>query len=129
LSSIPPGTYDLTSYHLDATFSQSESIRYRVTDAVGTNVLQTGVIGDSSYPGGDAGAPGVAGLSTPLVQSKGRTIRIVSSGSPITITYDSTAAVDKELPLNGFKLQQVQPADSYGDIITTDINTAMLRAN
>lgn len=109
LDGLPPGEYEVTSFHIDPTFSQGEEIVIKVTDALGT-ARDTGARGDASWEGhpDNGGAPPVAGLTPELVLMKATTFEISSNGDPVSIYFDgSQAPVDDETPLAGLILRRL----------------------
>lgn len=105
LGGLPTGRYWVTSYHLDPIYAQSEKIKILVDDARTSGFQDSGAIGSAAYPGGDSGAPGAAGLTTAIVAAHGAPFSVWSSGGEdVTILFDGTAAVDKEVPLNGLEI-------------------------
>ncbi len=105
LTGLPAGDWAIRSYHQDPTLSQSAIIRVLVTDATRT-AEDTLVTADSSFPGGDAGAPQLNGISTGMVESKSAQVTVTSNGTDeIVLYFDSTlAGGDTETPLNGLRI-------------------------
>lgn len=105
--SLPAGTYDVVSYHLDPQGSQSERIKVFVTDASGTRV-DTGVTGAASFPGhpSNTNAPQIAGLTTELNEAHTAKFRITANGTDEVMVYFECPAdnIDWELPLNALRL-------------------------
>ena len=107
--SLPAGTYDVTSYHIDPLFSQAEEIRILVSDAAsGGAVTDTGVIASAAYDGHplDTSAVGVPGLNTLTVGEKAFTFRVTSNGlDDVAVYFDSRLSpLDDEVPLAGLLL-------------------------
>ena len=122
LGGLPAGSYDITSYHADASFSQSEDIKIFVTDAAGTAIEQTAT-GNANFSMGGAG-----GLTTAEVESTSAAFTIQSDGtSDVVIVFDGTAAADKEVPVDGLLIERV--GSLYDAIIDTDLEAAMLNQN
>ncbi len=108
LAGLPAGAYEMTSFHIDPSFSQAEAIQIGITDADGVN-RSAGVIGSAFFDEGTI--PEVAGLTTAIVEERSATYSITSNGTdPILIYFDATAATDKEVPVSGFLLET--PAES-----------------
>lgn len=106
LGSLPAGSYNITSYHLDPSFSQAEEIRILVSDAVsGATPADTGVIASAAYPDHplDTFAVTVAGLNTFTVSEKGFTFPVTSNGvGDVIVYFDSRLSpLDDEVPLAG----------------------------
>jgi hypothetical protein len=120
LTDLPAGTYNVTSYHIDADNSQCEAIRILVTDAMGA-VRDTGVIGDASFPDhpNNTNIPNAGGLTTALVDQHGARFAITSDGTnPVSIWFDGTLApLDDEVPLAGLWLTTASPPPAPLDII------------
>jgi hypothetical protein len=110
LSGLPAGTFNLTSFLIDAVNSQCAAIRVLVTDA-DRNAADSGLTGNASYPGHPAntGAPGLAGLTPVIVESKSVQLTVRSDGStPIQLWFDGSAdPTDKEVPLAGLWIYQL----------------------
>ena len=109
LGSLPAGTYDVTSYHIDPQFSQAEEIRILVSDAAsGGAVVDTGVIASAAYADHplDTGAVGVPGLNTLTVGEKAFSYKLTSNGlDEVAIYFDSRfSPLDDEAPLSGLLL-------------------------
>ena len=109
LGSLPAGTYNVISYHLDPTNSQCPNIRILVTDANGVAV-DTNARGDASF----ATIPQVAGLTTGLVDSKGARFQVTSNGVDLVMIYFDGVAdpVDDEVPFNGLWITQA-PVEAF----------------
>lgn len=124
ITGLPAGTYEAISYHLDPDFSQAEYIRILVRDA-STNgeVVDTGVIGDASFPNGDGDAPRVAGLNTGVMLAKGARFTITSDGSnPVEIWFDGREGADMETPLAGLRLlRSAPPVPEAAEIAVTAV--------
>jgi hypothetical protein len=105
LGSLPAGTYQFTSYHIDPNFSQSGEIRILVNDAVSGGVAaDTGVIASAaSLDNSDATAVTVVGLNTFTVSEKGFSFPVTSNGTgDVVLYFDSRfAPSDIEVPLAG----------------------------
>jgi hypothetical protein len=108
LGSLPAGTWDVVSYHIDPGLSQSEQIKILVSDAdSGGTAADTGIIASAAWPGNaDANSPTLAVLTTEHVARKGTLFSLRSNGTDNVIIYfDSrTAPVDDEVPLAGLVL-------------------------
>ncbi len=119
LGSLPAGSYDVVSYHLDADFDQSDQIRIFVTDAIGTNVQQL-AIGDASVAAG-----GIGGVTTSVVVGTQAAFSVVSNGTDeVVIYFDGRAAFDTEVPLSGLRL--IGQGSPYEGLIETDIGAQMI---
>jgi hypothetical protein len=110
LQSLPLGTYEVTSFHLDPDNSQSEAIQILVDSELGAGYQPVGVA-NAMYPGGpasNAGAPTSTGLSTQKALAKSTTfIFYHDHNGPVHILFDSRAApsLDVEVPFNGLALR------------------------
>lgn len=108
LGSLPAGTWDAVSYHIDPGLSQSEQIKILVSDAdSGGTAADTGIMASAAWPGNaDANSPALAVLTTEHVAQKGTLFSFRSNGTDDVIIYfDSrTAPVDDEVPLAGLVL-------------------------
>lgn len=112
LGSLPAGSYDVTSYHIDPQFSQSEEIKVLVNDAASGGVAaDTGVIASAAYADHPADTNAVlpAGLNALTVGEKAFTYRVTSNGTAdVMIYFDSRfAPLDDEVPLAGLLIVPV----------------------
>ncbi|MDG2123384.1 MAG: hypothetical protein P8J87_06795, partial [Verrucomicrobiales bacterium] len=135
LGDLPAGTYDVTSFHIDPTFSQGDLILIEVTDALVGDALppvrNTGIVADASWPGGpasNAGAPQVAELNDSNVLSRSRTFSVTSDGAnDVIIFFDGFTGTqdefptDTETPLNGLILVQTDATPTAGNIRITSV--------
>jgi hypothetical protein len=122
LGSLPEGTYQVTSYHVDVSFTQSEAIWVFVADAVGSYIQQP-VLASANLNVGGAG-----GLTTAEVERTSVTYTVVSNGrDDIVVLFDGTAANDTEVPLDGLRLDVL--GGGYEGLIETDIEAMMLGQN
>lgn len=133
LGSLPAGTYDVTSYHIDATFSQSEEIKILVNDATtGGLVSDTGIIASAAYADHplDTSVVGVLGLNTLTVGEKAVSFRVTSNGTnDVVIYFDSRfAPLDDEGPLSGLLLVQASsPPPAPLTLSITPVDPASVR--
>jgi hypothetical protein len=108
LGSLPAGTWDAVSYHIDPGLSQSEQIRILISDAdAGGTAVDTGIIASAAWPGNaDVNSTTLAVLTTDNVAHKGTLFSFRSNGTDdVSIHFDSrTAPVDDEVPLAGLVL-------------------------
>ena len=123
LSGLPAGTYGITSYLIDPTFSQCDRIRVLVTDAKRV-AADAGTQADASFPGhpADTGVPGLAGLNAAVVDSKAVRFVVAANGvDDIHIWYDGRGVLpDQEVPLAGLWITQNPPPDSIVSFISRD---------
>ncbi|MFN0130623.1 MAG: hypothetical protein ACKV19_28510 [Verrucomicrobiales bacterium] len=106
LGSLPAGSYNITSYHIDPSLSQAEEIRILVSDAVsGATPADTGVIASAAYPDHplDIFAVTVTGLNTFTVSEKGFNFPVTSNGvGDVVVYFDARSSpLDDEVPLAG----------------------------
>jgi hypothetical protein len=107
LGGLPAGFYRASSYHIDPIYSQSERIKVFVSDGYSAPFRDTGAIGNASFATGDAGAPGVGGLTTAIVEGTKADFSFVANGtSDVAILFDARTATDRESPLNGLRIFQ-----------------------
>ena len=105
ITGLPAGTWQIRSYHLDPTLSQSAAIKVFVSDATRT-AADTLLVADSSFPTGDPGAPQLNGLNAGLIGARSVAVEVVSNGTgDVVLYFDSTlAGGDLELPLSGLRI-------------------------
>jgi hypothetical protein len=119
LGSLPAGTYNVTSYHLDPDNSQCADIRILVTDANGFAV-EAAVRGDASLPA----LPAAGGLTTSLVDSKSVRFTVTSNGvDEVMIYFDGTFASDTEVPLDALWLTLAAPSEII-EIVNVEMTVA-----
>jgi len=125
LGSLPAGTYNVISYHLDPDNSQCADIRILVTDANGI-AADTTVRGDASFPA----PPQSGGLNTGVVDSKGARFSITSNGvDDVMIYFDGTAATDTEVPLDALWLTQAPAAPAGLEVVNVTTTVAAGSSN
>ncbi|MFT5527338.1 MAG: fibronectin-binding autotransporter adhesin, partial [Pirellulaceae bacterium] len=100
LDSIPAGRYQITSYHVDPDFNQSEAIQIHVD--TGSGFVTQGVQGNSNFNNG-----AVAGLTTQEVIDSQAQFTIDATGGPISIVFDGSQATDLETPLSGLRIEAI----------------------
>ena len=106
LGGLPAGEYDVLSWHFDGCCGgQAEAISAFVTDAVGTAVDtgQTGTALETIAPNLNT----TAQMLRHLMEFK-----VVSNGvDDVIIYFDSRAAIDTEVPLNGLRISSSGPIE------------------
>lgn len=103
LTGIPAGNYEVTSYHIDASFNNlSDDVQVLVSDAVGT-LVNAGVSADGSQ-----GGAGANGLNETLMESTSMVFQFVSDGNPVSLLFDGTASAINQTPLNGLEINLLQ---------------------
>ncbi len=116
LGSIPAGVYTVTSYHLDATNSQTELINVAITDANGTNPAMeldrlTRAAGRAHVDIGD----NTNELVGRLVRGTSAQFTFESNGTDdVVLAFDGSAGYRSETPLNGLNIQ----AGTRDDLVT-----------
>lgn len=110
LGGLPAGFYRASSYHIDPIYSQAERIKVFVSDGYSAAFRDTGAVGNASFAGGDAGAPGAGGLTTAKVEATKADFSFVADGTgDVAILFDARTAVDRESPVNGLRIFQAPP--------------------
>jgi hypothetical protein len=101
LSDLPAGPYEVTSYHIDPDFNQSEEILISVDTGDGRGFVDTGVAGNSNFVTG-----GVGGLTPQSVMDAGATFSFTADGTnDVVILFDGRFAADTEVPLAGLNIR------------------------
>lgn len=96
---LPAGTYDLTSYHRDTDFTQSNAIDIFVSTDGGA-FLDTGADGSAG-----GGAFPVGSLTTAQVLDGAAMFSFFTDGTgPVAIVFDGRASADDETPLSGLTI-------------------------
>lgn len=117
LGSLPAGIYTVTSYHLDADYDQSGTIKVLV-DNNGGGFVDTGETGNANIHAG-----GVGGLTSEELDATAVTFTFTADGTnDVIIRFDgSTDPEDTETPLNGLSLfyQPEVPAESQSTLTIT----------
>ena len=132
LGSLPAGSYDVTSYHIDPQFSQSEEIKVFVADASSGGVAaDTGVIASAAFADHPADTNAVlpAGLNALTVGEKAFTCRITSNGTAdVMIYFDSRfAPLDDEVPLAGLLIVPVAAPPAPVTLSIAPVDPASVR--
>ena len=105
LAGLLGGRYQATSYHQDASNTQTPRIQVFVSDSISTNRLQTAQ-GDASQP-----TTNVNGLTTGVMTNGSMSFEFWSNGSdPVVLRFNGTPGksnqvLDDETPVNGLKLE------------------------
>jgi len=111
LTGLAPGTYQFTSYHLDPDNTQSDNIQIRVTDAIGTNVLQTDTGNAGIDVPGATTAEEVNNITNAHLTDSSATFSAISNGiAPIVLLFDGSPSADDETPLNGLAIAIPEPS-------------------
>ncbi|MCA9248220.1 MAG: hypothetical protein KDA42_13925, partial [Planctomycetales bacterium] len=105
LDGLAAGEYEITSYHVDATFDQANPIRVLANTGSGFN--DTGVTGNAGT------VIPLNGLNTSNIEATSATFSVTADGTnPVVLLFDATAAADTELPLSGLAIQARQSTDA-----------------
>lgn len=100
LDNLAEGDYDMTTFHVDPSFNQSEAIEVLI-DVDGGGFVSLGVLGNSDF-----GFGGPNGLTTAGVLGTSAEFSFTANGTnPVSIIFDGTNAGDTEVPLSGFRLK------------------------
>ncbi|MCA9150792.1 MAG: PEP-CTERM sorting domain-containing protein [Planctomycetales bacterium] len=110
LSDLPAGSYEITSYHIDPDFNQSEEIAISVDNGDGRGFIDTGILGNSNVITG-----GIGGLTPQGMQDVGATFSFTADGTnDVMILFDGRLALDTEVPLAGLNIRTLG-AGTLGD--------------
>jgi len=112
LSSLPAGTYEITSYHIDGGFILSNQIDIRLTDAINTNQLLP-VSGNADAHGrpnnGSAITPAPT-VTTAVMEASSATFTVLSDGiNDIVLNFNGangTSANSPQFPISGLQISQ-----------------------
>ncbi|MEZ6118199.1 MAG: hypothetical protein R3C28_16740 [Pirellulaceae bacterium] len=101
LGDLPAGDYEVTSFHLDPDFDQSESIEIFVDNGDGEGFVSTDEFGNADFLVG-----GVGGLTVDNLLQTSATFRFTADGTnDVMILFDGRFAGDTEVPLNGLDIR------------------------
>jgi len=109
LDELPEGEYEVTSFHVDSDFSQSDEIDVFVDVGDGNGFVDALAAGEEGTAGADLG--GVNNLTNDAMLNSSAEFSFVADGvNPVLIVFDGTASGDNETPLNGFHMVFTPPA-------------------
>lgn len=121
ISGLLEGQYDVTSYHVDPDFTQSDEIEVLVDIGDGNGFINTGATGDASQNVG-----GVGGLTTAEMMASAAVFSFTADGiNDVTLLFDGTPSGDDETPLNGLFFQFFAPVPEPGSLLVWAIAVAV----
>ena len=113
LDGLAAGQYNMTSYHIDPGFSQSNAINVDVQVNTGSGFVNTGAVGDA---GTNVGLNSLTASN--IGDSKAEFSFIATGSDPVVIIFDGNPSGDNETPLNGFRLQFTPAGGSIPEPMT-----------
>lgn len=99
---LPEGEYEITSFHIDPGYDQSDLIDVSVDVGDGNGFVDVVGLGEEGSAGTNYG---INSLTEAALLGSSTTFSFIADGiHPVSIVFDGTGSGDNETPLNGFRM-------------------------